>query len=169
MEWSFAHGRPLAIVCNLSSSSLASISWWPFCHLHSPRKRCLPSNDSATTSNSTGICCPFYRQIPYMAQRYAGKEGRCPTAQANWRRDIRSNGIAPTEQQIATCHQRHHGHCPVKHRIEAFSLCLMIVHGCALFRWMFASARDREIGHRRYSLSESDRRDPYPAIPSVPF
>ena len=45
------------------------------------------------------------RQVPQLAQRQGCKEGSSPSAQTYRRRNVRSNGIAPTEQQIAAGYQ----------------------------------------------------------------
>ena len=38
-----------------------------------------------------------------------------------WRRDVWGNAIGPTEQQIATCNQRQHGHWCIKHDIDCLT------------------------------------------------
>jgi hypothetical protein len=56
------------------------------------------------------------------------KEDSSPAAQMHWRRNVRGNGISPTEQQVAAGNQIQSRHYCVKHHIEYISLELLLVH-----------------------------------------
>ena len=47
-----------------------------------------------------------------------GKEGCRAAAQAYGRRDVRGNGIGPTEQQVTTGHHSYSRYYCIKHDIE---------------------------------------------------
>ena len=64
-----------------------------------------------------------------MPQGYAGKEHSNPTAQADRWRDVRSESITPTQQQITAGYQGHHSHSRVKHNKENI-FPYLIVHDC---------------------------------------
>ena len=64
-----------------------------------------------------------------MTQGYAGKEHSNPTAQTDRWRDVRSESITPTQQQITAGYQGHHCHSRVKHNKENI-FPYLIVHDC---------------------------------------